>query len=109
MIECTQLYTAFLKQVCINKQIAFNSDDAITALLPKINNYIKLKVGVERNDKVFAMLRSANSMLDTINNLRNHYSMAHPNETLLTESDARFSINLVRSIMTYINDLLTDA
>jgi len=96
----------FLKQVCTNKGIVFDDDDAITALLPKINTYIKQQPDIGRNDKVFAMLRSANSMLDTINYLRNHHSMSHPNEHLLIESDAKFSINLARSIMSYIDDLL---
>ncbi|HFL9766860.1 TPA: abortive infection family protein [Escherichia coli] len=45
-------------------------------------------------------------MLHGINNLRNNYSMAHPTETLLNEADARFAINLVRSIMTYVDELL---
>ena len=96
----------FLRQVCTNNNISFISSDAITALLPKINNFIKLLPDEGRNDKVFAMLRSANSMLDTINHLRNHHSMSHPSDNLLNESDAKFAINLARSIMTYIDDLL---
>ncbi|MNS37190.1 hypothetical protein D3C72_693970 [compost metagenome] len=96
----------FLKQACINKGIPFNDSDAITALLPNINAFLKNKPDTGRNDKVFAMLRSANSMLDTINYLRNHHSMSHANENLLTEADAKFSINLARSIMTYIDDLV---
>ncbi len=46
------------------------------------------------------------AILHGINNLRNNYSMAHPTETLLNEADARFAINLVRSIMTYVDELL---
>lgn len=52
------------------------------------------------------MLRSAGSILHGINNLRNH---AHPTQTLLTEGDARFAINLVRSIMAYVDELLGQA
>jgi hypothetical protein len=52
------------------------------------------------------MLRSANAMLDSINYLRNHNRQSHPTEELLTDSDARFSINLARSIMSYVDDLL---
>ncbi|WP_250200281.1 abortive infection family protein [Escherichia coli] len=54
----------------------------------------------------FKMLRSSAAILHGINNLRNNYSMAHPTETLLNEADARFAINLVRSIMTYVDELL---
>lgn len=97
----------FLREVCDNNNIAFAPNDAITALLPKINSFIKQRPDEGRNDKVFAMLRSANSILDTINYLRNHHSMSHPNKNLLKESDAKFAINLARSIMTYIDDLLS--
>ena len=95
----------FLRQICDNNNISFVNGDAITALIPKISNYIKEQPDDGRNSKVFAMLRSAGSMLDTINYLRNHHSMSHPNEHLLKESDAKFAINLARSIMTYIDEL----
>jgi hypothetical protein len=95
-----------LRQICTNNNISFVSSDAITALLPKVSDFIKKQPDDGRNQKVFAMLRSANSMLDTINHLRNHHSMSHPNEHLIKESDAKFAINLARSIMTYIDELL---
>lgn len=97
---------SFLRQVCENNSIKYDKNDAITALLPEINNYLKSLPNDGRNDKVFAMLRSANSMLDSMNYLRNHNSLSHPNERLLNNSDARFAINLARSIMSYIDNLL---
>jgi hypothetical protein len=96
----------FLKQVCKNKGITHMDSDAITALLPKVNDYIKLQPDIGRNDQVFNMLRSAGSMLNTINYLRNHHSLSHANKELLTEPDAKFAINLTRSIMSYIDDLV---
>ena len=97
---------SFLRQACENYSITYAQGDSITALLPKINSYIKSLPDDGRNDKVFTMLRSANAILDNINYLRNHNSLSHPTEELLTDSDARFAINLARSIMTYIDDLL---
>ena len=97
---------SFLRQACTNNSIDYNKTDAITALLPKINTHLKTLPDDGRNEKVFIMLRSANSMLDNINYLRNHHSLSHPNEDLLSEGDARFAINLARSIMTYVDDLL---
>jgi hypothetical protein len=98
---------SFLRQACDNNNIAYNKTDSISALLPKISTYIKSLPDDGRNDKVFNMLRSANSMLDSINYLRNHHSLSHPTEELLNEYDARFAINLVRSITTYVDDLLS--
>lgn len=97
----------FLQTVCDKNQITYAPQASITALLPQVNNLIKSKVKDDgRNDKVFAMLRSANAILDNINYLRNNNSMSHPTEELLNEDDARFAINLTRSIMAYIDNLI---
>ena len=98
---------ACLRQVCDNHSIAYDKNDAINALLPKINAHLKKMPDDGRNEKVFNMLRAANSMLDSINYLRNHNSLAHPTENLLNQSDAMFAINLTKSIMTYVDDLLS--
>lgn len=97
----------FLQTVCDKNHITYAPLDSITALLPKVNNLIKSKVNDDgRNEKVFAMLRSANAILDNINYLRNNNSMSHPTEELLNEDDARFAINLTRSIMSYIDNII---
>lgn len=97
----------FLQTVCQKNNIIYKPLDSITALLPKINEFIKLKVTDDgRNEKVFAMLRSANAILSNINELRNSNSMSHPTAQLLNDNDARFAINLARSIMTYIDTLV---
>lgn len=97
----------FLQTVCDKNNIPYHPLASITALLPQVNNLIKSKVNDDgRNDKVFAMLRSANAILDNINYLRNNNSMSHPTEELLNEDDARFAINLTRSIMAYIDTLI---
>ncbi|OTG78989.1 hypothetical protein B9T33_13575 [Acinetobacter sp. ANC 5054] len=97
----------FLQTVCDKNQIAYGQLDSITALLPKVNLLIKSKVVDDgRNDKVFEMLRSANAILEKINYLRNNHSMSHPTEELLNEDDAHFAINLTRSIMSYIDNII---
>lgn len=95
-----------LKQICINHNIATKGNEAIQGLLSLINSYLKQTQDSERNSDVFNMLRSAISILDRINELRNHNSLAHPGNVLLNEADAKFAINLVRSIMSYVDDLI---
>jgi len=98
---------ASLRQMCANNGIATNStNDNVPGLLSLITTHFKSLPDDGRNDDVFKMLRAVGALLHGINNLRNHHSMAHPTETLLNEADARFAINLVRSIMTYIDELL---
>jgi hypothetical protein len=98
---------SFLREVCDNNSISYGSGDAITALLPKVNSYIKSQPDDDgRNDKVYQMLRSTNAILDSLNYLRNHHSLSHPTEELLNEADALYAINIARSIMTYVDSVL---
>ncbi|EPN3328666.1 abortive infection family protein, partial [Escherichia coli] len=98
---------ASLRQMCANHGIATNStNNNVPGLLSLITAHLKALPDDGRNEDVFKMLKSSAAILHGINNLRNNYSMAHPTETLLNEADARFAINLVRSIMTYVDELL---
>nr|WP_314688234.1 abortive infection family protein [uncultured Pantoea sp.] len=98
---------ASLRQMCANHGIASNTtNDNVPGLLALITTHLKALPDDGRNEDVFKMLRSSAAILHGINNLRNNFSMAHPTETLLNEADARFAINLVRSIMTYVDELL---
>lgn len=97
----------FLLTVCDKNHIPYPPQSSITALMPKVSELIKAQVKDDgRNAKVFAMLRSAAAILENINFLRNNHSMSHPTEELLNEDDARFAINLTRSIMAYIDNLI---
>lgn len=98
---------ASLRQACVNHSIAVNpTNDNVPGLVSVITDHLKALPDNGRNADVFRMMRSARAILHEINNLRNNNSMAHPTENLLNEADARFAINLVRSIMTYIDELL---
>ncbi|EDT5638219.1 abortive infection family protein [Salmonella enterica subsp. enterica serovar Mississippi] len=98
---------ASLRQMCVNHGITTDStNNNVPGLLSLITAHLKALPDDGRNEDVFKMLKSAAAILHGINNLRNNSSMAHPTEKLLNEADARFAINLVRSIMTYIDELL---
>jgi len=100
----------FLKKICEDQKIHHSSSDNITALLPKISNHLKVHSSFEldRNKKIVEMLRSLNSVLDSINYLRNHNSLSHPNEKLLNKNDALFAINIARSITSYIDSIVEE-
>ncbi|MBM6550310.1 abortive infection family protein [Marinomonas ostreistagni] len=100
----------FLKKTCENEKIQFSSSDGMTALLPKISNHLKTFQSFEtdRNEKIVTMLRALNNVLDSINYLRNHNSLSHPNEKLLNKSDALFAINIARSITSYIDSIIQE-
>ncbi|MCD9500565.1 abortive infection family protein [Photobacterium carnosum] len=97
---------SFMREVCDNHAISYEDNHGITKLLKEINAHLKVIPADGRNDTVFGMLRSANSILDGTNYLRNHHSLAHPTETLLNSTDALFAINLAKSIISYVDGLL---
>jgi hypothetical protein len=41
--------------------------------------------------------------LDAMNTLRNHASVAHPNEDLLDDVDATLVVNAARTLFNYVN------
>jgi len=85
----------------------FEKNDRVDELLSLINNHLKAKKDSERKNVVFEILRSAIAILNKTNELRNYHSNAHPNDGLLSKADARVAINLIRSIMSYVDDLLS--
>ena len=95
-----------LKLMCDKNAIARTDKHRVDELLTLINNHLKAQKDSERNKLVFEMLRSAIAILTKTNELRNHHSNAHANATLLNDADAKFSINLIRSIISYVDDLL---
>ena len=102
-------HASTLKSPSYTKSVSWQhhrTNDNVPGLLSLITAHLKDLPDDGRNEDVFKMLRSSAAILHGINNLRNNYSMAHPTETLLNEADARFAINLVRSIMTYVDELL---
>lgn len=46
------------------------------------------------------------AVLDALNNLRNHASIAHPNENLLDAPEAALVVNAVRTMFHYLNQKL---
>jgi hypothetical protein len=53
--------------------------------------------------EVERVLLTSAAILDALNPLRNRGSVAHPNEHLLAEPEALLVINVVRSLLTYID------
>ena len=103
----TALHSHF-RSICNQHDIEYSTKDRVDELSKKIGDHIQSNDSIETNNDVFKTLRSCNSILNNMNNLRNDYSLSHPNESLLSTSDAMFSINLARSIMRYFDDLLKD-
>ena len=97
---------SFLQQACSSNRIAIESNDSMTVLFAKVGDCIKGQTDTDRSDKSLSMLRTGSLIVATINDLKSHQGATQQNEDLITVADARFAINLVRSIMAYIDALI---
>lgn len=90
----------YLREVCSQTGIAYNKDDSITRLFKLLRQghpALDAKGDAER------ILNAIGTIMDALNTLRNHASLAHPNSALLDNSEAMLAINTTRTILHYLD------
>lgn len=98
-------FHAYLQAVCNNSGLSIPKDAGITKLFRVIrdqhpafqNNNGAQSASVER------IVQSTAAILDALNPVRNHASLAHPNEQILDEPEAMLVINSVRTLLHYLD------
>ena len=60
-------------------------------------------------EEIDRILKSFASAVDSLNTLRNRASAAHPNAKLLPREEAYLYVNVVRTLMAYIDTKVADA
>jgi len=93
----------YLRSVCAEQGIEVTGDQTINRLLKalKAEHPAFADVGARGQDTA-RVLQGLATAIDALNPLRNHASVAHPNETLLDEPEARLVCNAVGTILNYI-------
>lgn len=91
----TALHGYFRSQ-CEAAGITVDKDATITSLYKALRKFHpSLNNGGHWSAEIDRILKSFSSVLDTLNQLRNHASVAHANENLLSETDAELVSRLV--------------
>lgn len=76
-------------------------------MMPKLFNLLYKKWeelgNNEINEMMLKSLRSASSTLDALNDIRNRYSLAHPNDEIISEPEAKFVLGLAECICNYMD------
>ena len=97
----------YLKSICQDYSISVGSDPSITDLYKAIRKDVPaIRDLGSRSEDLNKMLRSLMSVLDALNPIRNKASVAHPNENLLSKEEADFTINIIRSVLHYLDSKL---
>ncbi len=101
-----RVHTAFhgyLRAVVAKMGIESDRDSSITSLFKIIRENHPAFGGGMAKEEVDKILRATATILDALNPIRNRASVAHPNDTLLDEAEAMLVINIVRTLLHYLN------
>jgi hypothetical protein len=98
----------YLQAVCDAEGIVYKRDDSMVALFKKLRSgHPKLADLGPRGQDVEKVLNSCANILDAFLPVRNQASVAHPNQELLDEPEARLVINVGRSLLHYLDSKLS--
>lgn len=101
-----RLHTAlhgYLRSVCSEAEIPISDNAAITALFKTLRtqHHVFQNLGHQESE-IHRILMSFASVVDALNTIRNHGSIAHPNESLLEAHEAELTVNAVRTLFNYL-------
>lgn len=94
----------YLIAVCADARITHSADASINELFKALKaQHPALNGFGSRAEEVTKIIRGFGGILDTLNPIRNHASVAHPNNELLEQDEAVLVINAARTILHYLN------
>lgn len=93
----------YLIAVCKDANIPAKDNADITALLNLVRQQHPKFQAKPAGTETQKMLRGLAQIVDAMNPVRNHSSLAHPNDELLEEPEAMLAANAVRSLLHYLN------
>jgi Abortive infection C-terminus len=97
----------YLRLVCAHAGIPFSNDDGVTKLFKILcQHHPKLQSNNPNSQATDRLLKSFAGIIDSLNPIRNHASVAHPNEHLLEKEEAMLFINVVRTLLRYLDEKL---
>ena len=104
-----RVHTAFhgyLRQLLTDHQIVYGREDSLSALYNKLHDYYEKSIQPpDVAVRVKTIMRSGIGIINTVNELRNNNTIAHPNGLLIQVREAQLVIRLVNAIVDYIEDV----
>lgn len=101
-----RLHTAlhgYLLSVCSDAQIQCPDNAGITAIFKLVRTqHPRLQNLGAHESEIHRILTAFASVIDSVNTIRNHGSVAHPNEILVEEGEAELAVNAIRTLFNYL-------
>lgn len=105
-----RIHTAFhgyLRKVLDNRNVSYEESDTLNQLYNKLHSDICNKITPgPMADLIKTTLRSGSGIISSMNDMRNRHSLSHPNSELISNREAKFVIQLVKAISSYINEVI---
>lgn len=93
----------YLNVLCREADIVVDPGEKMTSVFKKLREqHPKLLYDGPRSNEVGMVFKGTATIIDAVNTLRNNASVAHPNEEVMPQSEAMFLINLIRSLLHFI-------
>lgn len=96
----------YLRVMCNEAAIPYADDADIAALFGLIRKQHPKFQSLSPDLDGVKILRGLASIIDALNPVRNRHSMAHPNEVLLAEPEARLAVNAAKTVLHYLESKL---
>lgn len=104
-----RVHTAFhgyLRWKLDNLGEKYEESDTLHQLYNKLHTYVKERVSTDQSDLIKTAIRSASGVVSSINDWRNRYSLAHPNNSIISTREAELCIRLVKDLTDYIEKVV---
>ena len=96
----------YIRHILTGHDVHFGADDSLTALLMELGGYYCSDIQLSGSgDKTKAILQNAGEIFDSIHELRNDNTAAHPGKRPLEKREAQLAVSLANSIVEYIEDI----
>jgi hypothetical protein len=100
-------FAGFLAGIAADRHIEVGNDAPVTKVFKLIRNACpELGPQGRHADQVSKILNSLAAVIDAVDPLRNHGTLAHANEHLLDPPEAILYVNAVKTLMHYLNSKL---
>jgi len=85
---------------------SYEESDTLNQLYNKLHTYVSAHIATDQSGLIKTTLRSASGVINSIKELRNRHSLAHPNDSIITVREAELCIRLVKELSDYIEKVV---
>lgn len=97
-------FAGFLEGIAVERKIEVGKDAPITKVFKHLRQGCpELQPSGQHGERIEKVLNSLAAVMDALNPLRNHGTLAHANEHLIEPAEATLYVNAVKTLMHYFN------